>query len=312
MPLVKSLLTAIVRAERRRARPPCGGASRTSSRRPGSSSLHRARSRSTRSRACSTSCCPPMRVRRSTRSARCSTISASPGFASGQTLQRRAARGGDDIWIEIRRHRAPSCIVPASRCRPPVEVAAPAFPAAVTSATGACPRRTESWHSNLSPTFRTVPRFPHNRSPNRNRVASGNCTICSQNRNLNRSNWKRTLDTATLDPGRRPRDLVRHQRLLRCLGDRASCALLSSRPHRRARGATRARSPGTPSCFRFRAIRCAAISQGASPPLHETGIDRLLRIAAARGASTLYLDVPGAPVHPRRRGDQRHRGRERR
>ena len=35
---------------------------------------------------------------------------ASAAFAPGQTFSVVAARGGDDIWIEIRRHRAPVLI----------------------------------------------------------------------------------------------------------------------------------------------------------------------------------------------------------
>ncbi len=45
----------------------------------------------------------------------------SPAFAKGQSFSVVAARGGDDIWIEIRRHRAPDPVVV------PVE-AAPAAP----------------------------------------------------------------------------------------------------------------------------------------------------------------------------------------
>ena len=46
-----------------------------------------------------------------------------------------------------------------------------------------------------------------------------------------------------------------------------------------------------------------------SPLLHPGGIDRLLRIAAARGASTLYLASQARPVDPRRRRDQPDRWR---
>ncbi|HET9468940.1 MAG TPA: hypothetical protein VFO48_11035, partial [Vicinamibacterales bacterium] len=45
-----------------------------------------------------------------------------PAFAPGQSFNVVAARGGDDIWIEIRRHRQ------APKVEPPVEMAPPPAP----------------------------------------------------------------------------------------------------------------------------------------------------------------------------------------
>lgn len=42
----------------------------------------------------------------------------SPGFAAGETFNVVAARGGDDIWIEIRRHRKPAYVAPEPEPEP--------------------------------------------------------------------------------------------------------------------------------------------------------------------------------------------------
>jgi twitching motility protein PilT len=50
----------------------------------------------------------------------------SPGFAAGETFNVVAARGGDDIWIEIRRHRKPAYVAPEPEPEPePIAVVAP-------------------------------------------------------------------------------------------------------------------------------------------------------------------------------------------
>ena len=132
----------------------------------------------------------------------------SPAFAAGDSFSVVAARGGDDIWIEIRRHRF---VAPAEAPRA----------AAV---------------ADVAPKPAVEPQLLPEREPEPSPVP---------------------VASPPPDPAPEPRQavvlpLARHQ---------------------------------------IRGDQSARIS----PPLHSTGIDRLLRIAAARGASTLYLMSQARP-----------------
>ncbi len=109
MPLVDSLLTAIVRSDGD-ALVLHVGRSPTSSQRPGRSSCHARGSGSARWKGCSRSCCPPTPCAACARWAQWSMSSRPVPPAGADRFTVVAARGGDDIWIEVRRHR---------RVRPP-------------------------------------------------------------------------------------------------------------------------------------------------------------------------------------------------
>lgn len=173
---------------------------------------------------------------------------ASPGFAMGQTFSVVAARGGEDIWIEIRRHRAPASVAsavaaPVAAAPPPTAPPAPEpepVPEPIAEGPPA-PEFHSHTESQLGPEWTAE-------------------TLHSE------SDPEQEPEPIPVAPPpslvTQPEPEIRH-------------AVVLPLSRNQVRG-------DQPSRF--------------TPSLHATGIDRLLRIAAARGASTLYLTSQARPA----------------
>ena len=199
----------------------------------------------------------------------------SPQFASGQTFSVVAARGGDDIWIEIRRHRAPD---PAGA---PVISAAPnpepvAEPASAPVAAFVPPHREPDPEPELEPEPMRVPG-----------------QVIEQSEGVEQESY----DIGT------PADV--HEISLDINADAPLPeAVAPPVPH------VETPQPAPPAAFTQTEpeSRPAVVlplsrhqvrgdqSARLTTPSHTTGIERLLRIAAARGASTLYLTSQARPA----------------
>ena len=176
----------------------------------------------------------------------------SPAFAPGQTFSVVAARGGDDIWIEIRRQRVVGPVQPPADAAPvahtpepspePVLVAIDPIPAAPAPVPEPAPPSPEPYLEL---------------QPNRQ---------------------------ANLEPEPEPE--------LKLEPEPEPELELEPEP-----GPER-RAPERPAVVLPLARQQVRGDQGVrfTPSLHATGIERLLRIAAARGASTLYLTSQARPA----------------
>jgi twitching motility protein PilT len=212
----------------------------------------------------------------------------SPAFAPGETFSVVAARGGEDIWIEIRRHRALAHVdapvevmdvvtepVPEPVAEAAVEVAQQADPEPEPIA---APERVAEPESEPEPKL-------WNPEP----VSAG--PLIEQIEEVKQESYE--IGTAadvheiSLDASEPP---------------------LASQPTSAARPATPVLvAPFEPELESEPEPRPAVVlplsrqpvrgdqSARLTPSLHATGIDRLLRIAAARGASTLYLTSQARP-----------------
>lgn len=235
----------------------------------------------------------------------------SPAFAPGQSFNVVAARGGDDIWIEIRRHRKPA------RVEAPVEVAAAApepiaepepEPQPVLVAEPE-PEPEPELEPEPQPAFASIdlnldtpnpePRTwnpepgTHNLEPgtwNQEPISSG--PVIEQIEDVEQETYdigtaadvhEISLDmnfAGSKEP--EPAEITPEP-----LPARPTAPALVMSPEPEARPAvvlplSRNQVRGDQSA-RF------------TPSLHASGIDRLLRIAAARGASTLYLTSQSRP-----------------
>ena len=170
--------------------------------------------------------------------------------APGDKFLLVAARGGDDIWIELRRQRA---IV-----RP-----APAPAAEVPAAPGA-PGRAPEPPADHAPRPRMAPSHPP--TPEHPPALPPPPTAPSM----------RSSGPASLPPAQ--------------AGEPAPTV-----PPARRSGPMRDTSPGVVLPLARSPIRTEAPRAGATPTPRYLGIGRLLRIASARGASSLYLTASARP-----------------
>jgi twitching motility protein PilT len=186
----------------------------------------------------------------------------SPAFAPGQRFSVVAARGGDDIWIEIRRQR------PVEQVQPPADAGSDAIqpaPAAPEPAPTAQPEPVPE------PVPETVPEPRYVAiEANLEAASHAEAEIWSQHANLK--------PAPITEPAVQPEAILEPERTVEPepkVPDVARPAVVLPLARQQVRG-----------------------DQGGrfTPALHATGIDRLLRIAAARGASTLYLTSQARPA----------------
>jgi twitching motility protein PilT len=232
----------------------------------------------------------------------------SPAFALGQTFSVVAARGGDDIWIEIRRHRAPIHVEapttvaappsppsrPAREPEPIVIVAVapepeqepePAFTPAPPVASAPQPLEPEP-----EPAFASIDLTLDLAAAPESELGTAGCgPMIEQVQEIEQENYDigTAADVHEISPDveRAPRPSVSTPPVV--VPPRQPAPALAPEPEPEQRHAvvlplSRSQVRGDQSA-RF------------TPSLHATGIDRLLRIAAARGASTLYLTSQSRP-----------------
>jgi twitching motility protein PilT len=208
---------------------------------------------------------------------------ASPGLASGQTFSVVAARGGDDIWIEIRRHRAP-VHVPA-----PVEVAAPAPPPSPARQASELEAQPEWVVPEPGADVRAVPEVPAQWPPEPG-VEAAALHLQPEPVPEPEPELEPELELdLELEPERelksepepKPEPELEPERELE----------LEPEPH-----LALAPEPRHAVVLPLSRHQVRGDQSGRCTPLPETGIDRLLRIAAARGASTLYLTSQARPA----------------
>ena len=191
---------------------------------------------------------------------------ASPGFAGGQTFSVVAARGGDDIWIEIRRHRAPVSVAAA--------VAAP-----VTAAPPPPPPPAPKPEPVPEP-IAAVPPTPQVHASSESQPGS-EWTAEAQLHPEPEPAPSPAMEPELLElepepePEPEPIPATPPPSLVTQPEPELRHAVVLPLSRSQVRG-------DQPSRF--------------TPSLHATGIDRLLRIAAARGASTLYLTSQARPA----------------
>jgi len=167
-----------------------------------------------------------------------------------------AARGGDDIWIELRRQRA---VVPLSKPAEPAACEVPPSPADQASASlpAEPPASDGSRAAEHAPRPRMAPNHPQNQPP-----AS-------------------PAALRTSGPALRPPAHLEEPAPVR--------------PATRRTGPVRETSPGVVLPLARSPIRTETPHAGATPAPRHLGIGRLLRIASARGASSLYLTADARP-----------------
>lgn len=176
----------------------------------------------------------------------------SPAFAPGERFSVVAARGGDDIWIEIRRHRMPVEVEPA--------FVVPDLPEAVAGnveLNAPDPEPAPASAMMMEPELPTIEQIED---------------VEQETYQIHEAEepefHELSLDGFAMDPP----------------------ALLDPAPRVEAEARPAVVLPLSRSQVRpEQTVRF-------TKPLHTAGIDRLLRIAAARGASTLYLTSHSRPT----------------
>jgi twitching motility protein PilT len=211
----------------------------------------------------------------------------SPAFP-GQTFSVVAARGGDDIWIEIRRHRKPVPIeVPLAAPPPPPPEPEP-----------------EPVVQVAQPELEPEPELEAEPEP----------AFASIDLNLELGTQNLELRTRNPEPlpvsGPMIEQIQEIEQESYDIGTASKAYLAESGPARPTSVTPPvAAAPPEPEWVPEREpeLRPAVVlplsrhqvrgdqSARFTPSLHSTGIDRLLRIAAARGASTLYLTSQSRP-----------------
>lgn len=185
--------------------------------------------------------------------------------APGDKFLLVAARGGDDIWIELRRQRA---IAPLPKPpEPPARGIAPPPAEQATASAPAQPPASERFHpasppADQAPRPRMAPSHPQPQSPE---PAPPAPTLPT------RSSGLPSPSPAHLDE------------------------LPPIPPPTRRTGPVRETSPGVVLPLARSPIRTDNLRAGATPTPRYLGIGRLLRIASARGASSLYLTANARP-----------------
>jgi twitching motility protein PilT len=174
--------------------------------------------------------------------------------APGDKFLLVAARGGDDIWIELRRQRA---AVPLPKPPEPEtrEMAPPQAGQASTPLTAQAPGLEASQPADHAPRPRMAPSHPQSQPP---------------------PAVPRTSTPTPLPPAPPGEPAL-------------------GRPPTRRTGPVRETAPGVVQPLARGPMRTDAPHAGASPTPRHLGIGRLLRIAAARGASSLYLTAEARP-----------------
>ena len=227
----------------------------------------------------------------------------SPAFAPGETFSVVAARGGEDIWIEIRRHRPEAHVeepvevtdvVPEPVPEPAVELAQQVAPesepiAAPEPVAEPEPEPAFAHSMHIASARQTVEPEPWHPEP----LSSG--PVIEQIEEVKQESYdigttadvhEISLDAPEPAPPARPAPAARPAPPV-LVAPPAPEPELELEPEPEPRPAvvlplSRNHVRGDQSA-RF------------TPSLHATGIDRLLRIAAARGASTLYLTSQARP-----------------
>jgi len=171
--------------------------------------------------------------------------------APGDKFLLVAARGGDDIWIELRRQRA--IVRPAPAPAPEV----PDEPEAAGRASA--PRADHAPRPRMAPSHPPTPEYPATPPPPPPTAPS-----------------MRSSGPVSLPPAQ--------------AGEPAPTA-----PPARRSGPVRDTSPGVVLPLARSPIRTEGPRAGATPTPRYLGIGRLLRIASARGASSLYLTAGARP-----------------
>jgi twitching motility protein PilT len=174
--------------------------------------------------------------------------------APGDKFLLVAARGGDDIWIELRRQRA---AVPLPKPPEPEarEMAPPQPGQASTPLAAQAPGIEASQPADHAPRPRMAPSHPQSQPP---------------------PAVPRTSTPTPLPPAPPEEPAL-------------------GRPPARRTGPVRETAPGVVQPLARGPMRTDAPHAGASPTPRHLGIGRLLRIAAARGASSLYLTAEARP-----------------
>jgi twitching motility protein PilT len=248
----------------------------------------------------------------------------SPGFAAGDTFNVVAARGGDDIWIEIRRHRKLAHVEPEPQPEPePIPL--------VTPEPEPVPLAAREPEPESEPERRPEPEPEQEPEPSYTSIdLNGEIatpTSDSGTRNLEPGTWNSEpepepeLGTTFLELGtRQPEpEIEQIEDVEQETYDIGTSAEVHEISLDMDFGATQQQpasvpepSPTHPTLPELVAppepeMRHAVVlplarnqvrgdqSARFTPSLHASGIDRLLRIAAARGASTLYLTSQARP-----------------
>jgi twitching motility protein PilT len=185
--------------------------------------------------------------------------------APGDKFLLVAARGGDDIWIELRRQRA---IAPLPKPpEPPARAIAPPQAEQASASSPAQPPVSERTHpapppADQAPRPRMAPSHPQTQPPEPALPAPAPPT---------RASGPPSPPPAHLDePAPIP-------------------------PPTRRTGPVRETAPGIVLPLARSPIRADNLRAGATPTPRYLGIGRLLRIASARGASSLYLTANARP-----------------
>jgi twitching motility protein PilT len=203
----------------------------------------------------------------------------SPGFAAGDTFNVVAARGGDDIWIEIRRHRKPAYVQPEPEPEPepePIAVVAPE-PEPVVAIREAEPE------PDSEPEPLPLELGARKSEPEIEQIQD----VEQETYDIGASAEVHELSLDTDFAGSTKQEPAHVPEPLSAQPTPPAPPELVAPPEPEMRHAVvlplaRNQVRGDQSA-RF------------APSLHAAGIDRLLRIAAARGASTLYLTSQARP-----------------
>jgi twitching motility protein PilT len=216
----------------------------------------------------------------------------SSGPFAGERFTVIAARGGDDIWIEIRRHRKPTEI---SKPEPPAPAAAPQ----------------SASEAHTAPALETGPGAPalvdaSHDAPSASSEAPAESAVGTDGESEMMAESE--LAAAHVDQDAPPVFELQEQPDIHEISfDSAMSGPPSLDAHSEAVVQDMTASEAVPEVPIEPEPRPAVVVPLSrnqkrpeqpvpfSPPLHTTGIDRLLRIAAARGASMLYLTSQARP-----------------
>jgi twitching motility protein PilT len=240
-----------------------------------------------------------------------------PAFATGQTFSVVAARGGDDIWIEIRRQRKPIRVEPpvkvapvvlepepepvaevAQQLEPEPELVAIVEPLAEPAPEPELEPERELEQRNPEPAPVTWNLEPETWNP----APSSSGPLIEQIEDVEQEHYdigtaaevhELSLDSGFSSIVDRPLSIVEPP----VASIEPPPPIAHPQPTMDDRRPTRDEPPMRHAVVLPLSRHQVRGDQGArfTPSLHANGIDRLLRIAAARGASTLYLTSQSRP-----------------